>query len=109
MRDTLAFGGRYHCGSGLVNLNVRRLLPSFFAVALTLLAGIAQLVEHNLAKVGVAGSSPVSRFVFSSASARLTSPRLAVAARVAKPVDARDLKSLGKKSHAGSIPAPSIQ
>ena len=25
-------------------------------------AGIAQLVEHNLAKVGVAGSSPVSRF-----------------------------------------------
>ena len=28
------------------------------------LAGIAQLVEHNLAKVGVAGSSPVSRFLF---------------------------------------------
>ena len=27
------------------------------------IAGIAQLVEHNLAKVGVAGSSPVSRFV----------------------------------------------
>ncbi len=27
-----------------------------------MLAGIAQLVEHNLAKVGVAGSSPVSRF-----------------------------------------------
>ncbi len=27
-----------------------------------LFAGIAQLVEHNLAKVGVAGSSPVSRF-----------------------------------------------
>jgi hypothetical protein len=25
------------------------------------IAGIAQLVEHNLAKVGVAGSSPVSR------------------------------------------------
>ena len=24
-------------------------------------AGIAQLVEHNLAKVGVAGSNPVSR------------------------------------------------
>ena len=31
-----------------------------------MLAGIAQLVEHNLAKVGVAGSSPVSRFVFDS-------------------------------------------
>ena len=26
-----------------------------------IVAGIAQLVEHNLAKVGVAGSSPVSR------------------------------------------------
>ena len=25
-------------------------------------AGVAQLVEHNLAKVGVAGSSPVTRF-----------------------------------------------
>ena len=33
--------------------------------------------------------------------------RLVVAARVAKPVDARDLKSLGIRSHAGSIPAPS--
>jgi hypothetical protein len=28
---------------------------------LQFVAGIAQLVEHNLAKVGVAGSSPVSR------------------------------------------------
>src|SRR6476469_5848101 len=27
------------------------------------IAGIAQLVEHNLAKVGVAGSSPVSRLI----------------------------------------------
>ena len=25
-------------------------------------AGVAQLVEHNLAKVGVAGSNPVFRF-----------------------------------------------
>ncbi len=33
-------------------------------------AGIAQLVEHNLAKVGVAGSSPVSR------SARLIGKRI---------------------------------
>ncbi len=58
------------------------------------------MVEHNLAKVGVAGSSPVSRFIsFLSSS---------FSARVAKPVDARDLKSLGIRSHAGSIPAPSI-
>ena len=28
-----------------------------------LFAGIAQLVEHNLAKVGVAGSNPVSRSI----------------------------------------------
>ncbi len=32
--------------------------------ALEKCAGIAQLVEHNLAKVGVAGSSPVSRSSF---------------------------------------------
>ena len=31
-------------------------------------AGIAQLVEHNLAKVGVAGSSPVSRSLSGEAS-----------------------------------------
>ena len=29
-------------------------------------ARVAQLVEHNLAKVGAAGSSPVSRFFLSS-------------------------------------------
>jgi hypothetical protein len=28
------------------------------------IAGIAQLVEHDLAKVGVAGSSPVSRSIY---------------------------------------------
>ena len=30
-------------------------------------AGVAQLVEHDLAKVGVAGSSPVSRSNFEAA------------------------------------------
>ena len=30
-------------------------------------AGIAQLVEHHLAKVDVAGSSPVSRSIFMAA------------------------------------------
>src|SRR6266480_5452361 len=67
-------GRRYHSARGFVNLefrwSVRRLFASFFAVALSLVAGIAQLVEHNLAKVGVAGSSPVSRFVSSRAQCR---------------------------------------
>src|SRR5207302_393688 len=73
-------------------------------------AGIAQLVEHNLAKVGVAGSSPVSRFTAGSmVEGRGLNPPLrgafawkvlstldtAVWAGVAKSVDARDLKSLG--------------
>ncbi len=31
-------------------------------------AGVAQLVEHHLAKVGVAGSNPVSRFYLSGTS-----------------------------------------
>ena len=85
---------------------MRRLFAQFFAVPLSHPAGIAQLVEHNLAKVGVAGSSPVSRFRLSSVSVR-SARWLVFSARVAKPVDARDLKSLGKNSHAGSIPAPS--
>src|SRR5882724_9124054 len=42
-------GSRGRCASGERTLNCYPL------------AGIAQLVEHNLAKVGVAGSSPVSR------------------------------------------------
>ena len=35
--------------------------PGRWAITFAAHAGIAQLVEHNLAKVGVAGSSPVSR------------------------------------------------
>jgi hypothetical protein len=38
-------------------------LGSAIFVSFTTLAGIAQLVERNLAKVDVAGSSPVSRSV----------------------------------------------
>ena len=53
------------------------------------------MVEHNLAKVRVAGSSPVSRskereYLCDSASTFF------VSARVAELVDARDLKSLGQ-------------
>ena len=54
-------------------------------------AEIAQLVEHDLAKVGVAGSSPVFRshenYCFSS--------HILDAAMV-ESVDTRDLKSLGQ-------------
>ncbi len=39
-----------------------RLVDSVWGEGPEKVAGIAQLVEHNLAKVGVAGSSPVSRF-----------------------------------------------
>ncbi len=45
-------------------------------------ARIAQLVEHDLAKVGAAGSSPVSR-----------STSYEVAALVVELVDTQDLKS----------------
>ncbi len=51
------------------------------------------MVEHDLAKVGVAGSSPVFRSFF-------------LAARVAELVDALDLKSSGLLGCAGSSPAP---
>ena len=80
------------------------------------------MVEHNLAKVGVASSNLVSRsteyggvakglrqrsakplFIGSSPIAASTSFNLA---GVAKLVDARDLKSLGlEQVRAGSIPA----
>ena len=40
-----------------------RVVPAMKGTGTVRAAGIAQLVEHNLAKVGVAGSSPVSRSV----------------------------------------------
>jgi hypothetical protein len=69
-------------------------------------AGIAQLVEHNLAKVGVAGSSPVSRSDTERGWDReeqcpipafVVWKTIAALARMAKRVDARDLKSLSRK------------
>ena len=64
-------------------------------------AGIAQLVEHNLAKVGVAGPSPVFR---SPNSGRRGQKRAAAVfllcnddAAMVELVDTRDLKSLGQK------------
>ncbi len=49
-------------GLGLIFLLTNTLISLIFIVSLR--AGIAQLVEHDLAKVGVAGSSPVSRSIF---------------------------------------------
>ncbi len=59
-------------------------------------ARIAQLVEHDLAKVGVAGPSPVSRSFLCS---------LIRDARVVELVDTLDLKSNGHRVRAGSSPA----
>jgi hypothetical protein len=67
-------------------------------------ARIAQLVEHDLAKVGVAGSNPVSR----SLSNR--NPPLGrifcIGARVVELVDTQDLKSCGHCGRTGSTPVP---
>ena len=57
-------------------------------------AEIAQLVEHDLAKVGVASSSLVFR---------------SKVARMVESVDTRDLKSLGHYGCAGSSPASSTK
>jgi hypothetical protein len=59
------------------------------------------LVEHDLAKVGVAGSSPVSR----SKNPLLTRGFFTIA-QVVELVDTQDLKSCGPQGRAGSIPAP---
>ena len=58
------------------------------------IARIAQLVEHDLAKVGVASSNPVSR------SSLL---------RVVELVDTPDLQSCGHYARAGSSPASSTK
>ena len=58
-------------------------------------AEIAQLVEHNLAKVGVASSSLVFRSPLGCSNGGM--------------VDTRDLKSLGHCGCAGSSPASSTK
>ena len=61
------------------------------------IAEVAQLVEHDLAKVGVAGSSPVFRS---------KSPSDAL---VVELVDTQDLKSCDHCDRAGSSPARSTK
>ena len=56
------------------------------------------MVEHNLAKVGVASSSLVFRSSLSTKDARMV-----------ESVDTRDLKSLGHYGCAGSSPASSTR
>ncbi len=50
------------------------------------------MVEHDLAKVGVAGSTPVSRSIFLIY--KICKQPNKFTARMAESVDARDLKSL---------------
>ena len=64
--------------------------PTLKAFSEMLFAEIAQLVEHNLAKVGVASSNLVSRSIKFCPSGGM--------------VDARDLKSLGSFYRTGSSP-----
>ena len=66
-------------------------------ISFTRFAEIAQLVEHNLAKVRVASSSLVFRSLFFED------------ARMVESVDTRDLKSLGHCGCAGSSPASSTK
>ena len=68
---------------------------AYLCTALKQNAEIAQLVEHNLAKVRVASSSLVFRSF--------------KAARMVESVDTRDLKSLGHCGCAGSSPASSTR
>ena len=70
---------------------------AYLCTALKQNAEIAQLVEHNLAKVRVASSSLVFRSLFLKD------------ARMVESVDTRDLKSLGHCGCAGSSPASSTR
>ena len=79
-----------------------------FTFAHQIFAGIAQLVEHDLAKVGVAGPSPVSR----SQNPGPDKPDRDfcwIFARVVELVDTLDLKSNEHCARAGSSPASGTQ
>ncbi len=75
-------------------------------------ARVAQLVEHNLAKVGVAGSNPVSRskgrtscgFFISRPVCRQAGSVVEPHASVVELVDTQDLKSCGHCVRTGSSP-----
>ena len=66
---------RRACGCQFVDLLMARLLfcwqgTAYFVIVSCVIsarhnAGVAQLVEHNLAKVGVTGSSPATRSIYS--------------------------------------------
>ena len=70
-------------------------------------AGVAQLVEHDLAKVGVAGPSPVFRSKSRNAGFFFRHSFFkAFFAQVVELVDTKDLKSFDHCGRAGSSPAP---
>ena len=75
-------------------------------------AGIAQLVEHNLAKVGVASSNLVSRSIRAATSGFLLLKhmlRLDLSARVVELVDTQDLKSCDRKIVWVQVPSRVLQ
>jgi hypothetical protein len=66
VRGSIPLASMAGFGTPVARIRWAREEPAWTRVGLpvrTFPAGIAQLVEHNLAKVGVAGSSPVSRSV----------------------------------------------
>ena len=94
------FCGKFYAGCGiflrfcLYKLKNALYLHSLKKNVLLHNVKIAQLVEHDLAKVGVAGSSPVFRSLYRDA-------------RMVELVDTQDLKSCGHCGCAGSSPASS--
>ena len=69
-------------------------------------AKVAQLVEHDLAKVGVASSNLVFRSKCLPTRRHLIL-KAVMLAEVVELVDTQDLKSCALNRRAGSIPAPS--
>ena len=71
------------------------------------IAEVAQLVEHDLAKVGVAGSSPVfrSKEFLSKQGGFFLEYQTFFVALVVELVDTQDLKSCDHCGRAGSSPA----
>ena len=88
-------------------LALMQCLYKFAALKFFHQAGVAQLVEHNLAKVRVASSSLVSRSSLKKKPDALSGFFLYECfARMVESVDTQDLKSCGHCGRVGSSPTP---